>query len=403
MRTRFLAIAALSWLAAHCGGSDHDADPAAALPAVPVQVEKARLSAQPRTLNLTGTVEARTSASLSSRVMAQVSQVSINVGDRVGKGQVLLRLDSRELSAGLQSAAAAREQSEYGIREARQTLEAARAALEAAQANAQLAESTFQRFQVLHQRGSVSDQEFDEVRSRRDASQAERRRAAAMLESIRARQQQAEEAERRARAQYQQAETTLGYTEIRAPFAGIVTAKQVELGDLASPGLPLLKLESLEGFRLVADLPESLVGKVSLGQTLEVRVDALERELQGQVVEIQPAADPASRSFRIKIELPEGPGMRSGLFGRLSLPTGQDEVLSVPSSAVRRQGQLTGVFIVGPGGAARFRLVEVGAPIGSHQEILSGLSPGDLVVLDPPRELRDGSPVSVAAQPEVQR
>jgi RND family efflux transporter MFP subunit len=203
----------------------------------------------------------------------------------------------------------------------------------------------------------------------------------------------AEARQKVAAATLAEAKTLLGYARVTAPFDGVVTRKLADVGDLAMPGKALLEIESPLGLRFEADLPDALIDSVSIGQTMTVRVSGSDRELQGTVGEIAPVADPASRTFRVKLDLPEADGLRSGRFGRVAVPLAETEILAVPAAAVTRRGQLEGVFVVREG-RAWLRLVKTGPRLGEVVVLLSGVDPGENLVAEVPEGLRDGQPVT---------
>jgi RND family efflux transporter MFP subunit len=168
----------------------------------------------------------------------------------------------------------------------------------------------------------------------------------------------------------------------------------VEPGDLAVPGQPLLVLDDPRAYRLEALVGESAVGRVRLGQTVPVVVDSLGRPLEGRVAEIIPAADPASRTVTVKLDLPADPGLRSGLFGRARFPAGERQALLVPASALVERGQLTAAYVVDGHDIARLRLVTAGARHADRVEILSGLEAGERLVVEGAPRVSDGSRVA---------
>ena len=159
------------------------------------------------------------------------------------------------------------------------------------------------------------------------------------------------------------------------------------------PGQPLLVLDDPRAYRLEAEVGESAVGGVRLGQRVPVVLDSLGRSLEGRVVEIIPAADPASRTVTVKLDLPGDPGLRSGLFGRARFPAGERQALLVPISALTERGQLTAVYVVDGQNIARLRLVTAGARHADRVEILSGLAAGERIVVEGAARVTDGSPV----------
>lgn len=226
------------------------------------------------------------------------------------------------------------------------------------------------RYQMLYDKKSVSPQEYDEVKTRLAAAKARRDAAHA--------------GRAQAEAGVAAAKTAVGYTTIRAPFDGVVTTKLVDPGAMAAPGVPLLVVEDPSRFRLEVQVDESQIGLVRLGASVPVLIDALgPQRISGKVVEIVPAADPSSRSFTVKIELPSKPAVRSGLFGRARFPRGERQAILVPQSAVVHRGQLDGVYVVGTNDLADLRYVTLGRLDGDEVEILSGLSGGERIVAEP--------------------
>ena len=317
---------------------------------------KAGHGAVPNWLEAVGTVQAAQSSRLSSQVMGYVTAVNVHVGDRVRRGQVLARIDDTQPRAALDRANAA--------------VLAAEKETAAAEADHELAEATLRRYQALLDKKSVSPQEFDEVKARQQGALARREMARAGVEQ--------------AKAAQAQARTQLDYTEIRAPFDGVVTDKPVDPGVLASPGLLLVTVEDTSHYRLEASVDESEIGLARLGGTVDTTLDALPgKQFSARVAEIVPAADPASRSFTVKLELPPNPAIRSGLFGRAHFPRGQRQALTVPRPAIVDRGQLQGVYVVGQDKVANLRYVTLGKSLGEQVEILSGLEGGEQVVANP--------------------
>jgi RND family efflux transporter MFP subunit len=182
------------------------------------------------------------------------------------------------------------------------------------------------------------------------------------------------------------------YAKIPAPFDGVVVRKLADEGDLAMPGKPLLELEGRSGLRLVADVPGLLAGHVLPDAKLAVRVDTVPDAIMGTVAEISPAADPASRTVRMKVDLPETAGVRSGQFGRLAVPVSEGTFLFVPPPSLVRRGQLEILFVAAEG-KAQMRLVRTGKQTAQGIEILAGLTPGEAVVIEGAALLRDGQPL----------
>jgi RND family efflux transporter MFP subunit len=254
-------------------------------------------------------------------------------------------------------------------------------------ANLDLARSTFGRMEELASRKSISSQEFDEASARLKSAQAGYEMARSRRGQVDSRLAQVEE-------EIRAAKITRDYARIAAPFAGVVTAKSVEPGNLAAPGAPLLTIEREGAYRLEAAVEESKLPVVKTGQNVEVGLEALDRRLAARVSEIGPAVDAASRTYTVKIDLPAVANLRSGMFGRAWFPMRARQVLAVPSAALVERGQLQSVFVVEQG-AARMRLVTTGKRAAGAVEVLSGLSQGENVVSPVPAALADGAPVQV--------
>jgi RND family efflux transporter MFP subunit len=310
----------------------------------------------PDLLEAVGTVQAAQTSDLASQMMGTIVEVSAHAGDRVRRGQVLAVIDDSQPRAAVERATAG------GT--------AAQQQLVATDSDLALAESTLKRYQTLYERKALSPQEFDEVKARQQAALARRDMAKA--------------GQAQAQAALSQARTFLDYTRIRAPFDGIVTEKKADSGTLASPGMPIFTVEDVRRYRLEATVNENDLRYVRTGQQVSVVIDALDNVvLKGKVVQIVPAADPASRTFLVKIELPADARLRSGLFGRAQFSRGERQALLIPGTAVVERGQLQGVFVLDQNKVASLRYITLGKPSGAEVEVLAGLQDGERIVAKP--------------------
>jgi len=301
----------------------------------------AQITQQPFYYEAVGTVTARTASTISSKLMGLVRAVHVQEGDVIKKGDLLVTIDSRQVSAQLESA----------------------------QANAEAAAKEFRRYQQLLLEQSASQQEFDRA-------QARHREAQAAVAAARVSQKDA---------------------KVRAPYDGRVVAKMVNPGDLASPGTPFLTVEQEGLFCTDLVLPERHIQAVKLGMEVKVVVPALDRrEITGEVGRIVPTADARSRSFQVKVSMPSGLDLKSGMFARVAIPLGGSGMLLIPQTAIEEQGQLTGVYIVDDDQVARLRLVRTGKSFEAQVEIVSGLKPGQRFVSSIPLNLKDGVQVETA-------
>jgi RND family efflux transporter MFP subunit len=374
----FFVLISLSWLTS-CGREQpHSA--AASAPPVPVQTVAAAIQEWPAVYEATGTVRARTAATISSKVMGYVQQVNFQVGERVREGQELVTLDARDLEANQRRA-------EAGHAEVQSAIPEADNAVAAAKANLDLAQATFKRMAELAAKKSISTQEFDETTAKLKSAQANYEMARSRRAQLDSKMAQAEE-------EVRAATVMRNYARIAAPFAGVVTARSVEPGNLASPGMPLLIIERDGVYRLEASVDESRVPAVRLGQTVQVALEALDKTLNARVSEIVPAVDAASRAYTVKIDLPPVPQLRSGMFGRALFPLGSRKLVAVPRAALQERGQLVSVFVA-EDGAARTRLVTTGQRSQDFIEVLSGLSAGEKLIQPVPQGLVDGARIEV--------
>lgn len=339
MDQTFATCLVLVLAAASDGCAVEPARAASSEPAQRVEVVHAERGERPIVTEVVGSVRAVRSTTMAALISGTVVEIHAGLGSSVRAGQVLVKLSVPEIAA----------------------------RLEQTRAVAALATVERDRAVSLRSRAVISGAEYDAAISQSSVAEARRAEAMAMAD----------------------------HAVLRAPFTGVVAAKLANVGDTALPGQPLLILESPAAFRFEAQVPEAVAaGGVALGAPVPVRLDGLDRDIQGTIAEIQPAADEATRTRLIKVALPALPGLRSGRFGRLLLATGAAASVSVPADAVVRRGQLESVFVVSSG-IARLRLVRSGREHDGRLEIASGLSGDEPIVLAGAAALVDGQRVEV--------
>lgn len=352
--------------------------------AVTASVAVAEISTRPFIYEAVGTVGPRSASTLSGKLMGTIDDVKVKVGDRVKKGDILVVIDKRQVAAGLN-------QAEAGLSEARRGLEAAVSAQDTARSSADLAKATFERYQRLLAEESVSQQEYDEVNARFEQASSSYKQTQAMVAAAKSRIRQAE-------AGLASAEVSRKDVVVRVPYDGVVTAKLVEVGDLASPGTPFLRLETTGVYEVRLILPEAYIDAISESQEVGVRIPAIgNAQLDGTVVTIAPTADQRSRTFQVKVLLGTIDNIRSGMFARVAIPVGEAGSLIIPKTALVHQGQLTGIYVVDEARAAHFRLIRTGRSIGEGVEVISGLKSGQRFVVEPPSGLMTGARVEVTS------
>ena len=312
--------------------------PTASLPTVTVRAQTIERRQNVATEEVVGTVRAKLHSVIEAKVSGTIARMVVVPGQRVRRGEVLASIEAREVEARLEQALAVRQQSE----------------------------SDLTRYASLLAQKIVAQSDYD-------AAKAKFRVADAAVTEAR---------------------TLLGYTKVDAPFDGTITRKLADVGDLAGPGKPLLEMEDSHTLRLEADVPEAAVGTLALGDRLPVRLSAMQADLEGVVSEIAPAADPGSRTFLVKLDLPATPSLRAGQFGRVAIPVGGTSALRVPASAVVVRGQMELVFVVGEG-KARLRIVKTGKRIGDEVELVSGVDAGESLVVENASALVDGQPLQL--------
>jgi len=351
-----IALASLAVLPALLLGCSRQPAPAAAAPATErAQLVRATGTQEPQLIQTAGTLHAQQTAVVSAQIPGRIREVLVQAGDRVRPGQLLVTLDDAAMQSAVSQAAAGELVAE------KQQM--------AAQSDASLAAGTLARYQILKEQKSVSPQEFDEVEKRAEAAQL---RAASDTAQI----EQAKAAVSGARAQ-------LAYATLHAPFGGVITARLADPGTLATPGLPLLQIDRDGPLQFYTTVDESLIATVRIGMKIPVSIDGAATPLGGTVAEIVPAADPASRSFLVKLALPLAPTFRAGMYGTAAIAGGTKAMIVAPGSAIVLRGSLPCVYALDVNGIAQLRYVTLGSRHGGQVEILSGVAAGESLVNDP--------------------
>jgi membrane fusion protein (multidrug efflux system) len=286
-----------------------------------------------------GTVTARETTKVSSRIMAVITNVNAAAGDQVKEGQPLFVLDSRDGQARLSQA-----------REAATSAEAAlqRASLDAG------------RIERLYNKEAATKQEYD-------GAQATLKMAQAGLDA--------------AKATVREAEVNLSFTTVKAPAGGRVIDRFADPGDMAVPGQPLMTIYVPSSLRLEVSVPDQLRSRVNLGDKLTASFDTDNSRFEGQVAEIVPASDASSRSFTMRVTIPPTVTAYPGMYGRIWIPVGSTQIVVIPPEAIQYVGQLEMANVV-KDGSAQTRLIKTGQTYPEGVEILSGLSSGEQVALN---------------------
>ncbi len=383
---KLISVIAAALAAASCGVHDTSSRTPVGNP-IDVQLAVAAVKDVPRAFETGGIIRARTTATLVSRIVAEVQDVLVRPGDHVRAGQTLVRLDARDLQAGQARA-------EAGLAAAEQAVRAATTAKDGAEAGLALATATHRRVGELRAKNSATPHELDQAVSGLRGAEAQAQGALATV-------RQAEAGAEAARAALKSANVALSWASITAPFDGMVTEKLVEPGNMAAPGVPLMTIEDTKGFRLEVKVDEARAASIDRAKPVAVALEPAAVEaargpvpaLAGTISEFARTLDPGSHAYVVKIELPEGSDLRSGMFGRARFAGPGGQSLVVPTSAVMRRGQIASVFVVGPDNRATLRMVQLGGSFDAEEEVVAGLEAGERVVANPPAILVDGVPV----------
>ena len=338
IRRNFLVAALLLALTA-CGSEP----PQAGLPPLPaLQTVVARAADDTHGRSWDGVVEAVQQAVLTAQTSGRVVAVDVDVNDRVVAGQVLLRLSAVEQQAGANTA---------------------RAQLRAAEAAAVEAEANYRRFAALAADRYVSRAQIDQARASRDSANAARDAA---------------------RAQLAQAGQQADYTVVRAPYAGIVSAREVEPGESVAPGQDLLSVYAPGALRIQVQVPQSDVAGIRAANRARI-VLGDGRILDAAQVIVYPAADPSTHSVAVRVMLPDtADAPQPGVTAKVVFPiAGDTGLVRLPAAAVVQRGELSAVYVLATGNRLVLRQVRLGRRIGDEFEIVAGIKAGEKVALDP--------------------
>ena len=304
--------------------------------------------AAPRQFISTGSVVSDQRIEISSRLSGYVRQLKVKEGDKVQAGALLAQMDAADV--------------EGAIRQAQAAVSAALAAQKDAQTD-------LQRFQKLYQQNSISESDLRKAQLRLDSTT---------------------EAHNQAQAELGTAVAQRDYSSIRSPFAASVVALNVRAGDMLVPGEPILTLESNSALIFETFIPEQRVGLIDIGMPVQLQLDALSHPLTSAVIRIVRSGDPVTRSYPVKISVPENADLMPGMFGRALFELGQTDNILLPRSAVVERGGLKGVFVVDKDDLAHFRWLRLGREWPAQVEVIAGLQQDEQVVASPAASLKEG-------------
>lgn len=321
---------------------------------VSVTLTQATLKDYPMQYSFSGRLEAGKQSNLSTRIMGQVEQINARPGQRVNRGDILLRIRNQDILA-------KKAQVEAGMIEAQSAYDNAKKDLD--------------RFEALYKSKSTSDKEMDDIRTRYQMAKARLTATEQMQNEV---------------------GENLLYSTLRAPYSGVITGKFVQEGDMANPGMPLLSIENPEQWQVIARIPEEDISRITLNDPVKVHLNALEGlVVDGIIAEINPSSANTGPQFEAKIVLSSLPHnssrLYSGIYATIDYAKGTRPLLLVPVKSLISRGQLTGLYTVGQEGTALLRWIRTGKAYGDSVEVLSGLTDGEKYILSSEDRLYDGA------------
>ena len=349
-------FATLSLMITSCG-SDEKKITANNSDSIAVKVNQVQQKDSVSFLSVSGKVQASKSADLSTRIMGFVDKVHVNVGDKVAKGQLLISINNTDLEA------------------------------KKAQVNASItqakavfinAEKNYNRFQTLYKSNSVTQKEMDDMTANYQMAKAGLEAAHQLKNEV---------------------NSQFVYSNIIAPFSGVITSRNIENGDMAKPGMPLISLENQNGFEVIAMVPESEITTIKNGTEVQVLVKSLNSTIKGKVKEVSSSAKNSGGQYLVKVNLEKAnSSVLSGMFATVQFPTESKtntSMVLISKEALISNGQLQGVYTVSQSNTALLRWLRLGRTFGNQVEVLSGLSQDESYIISSKGKLYNGIKVTI--------
>ena len=351
-----IAIFTTSLLITSCGSEEKKAA-VDTTPTIAVKVSKVAVNSNTPFLSVSGKIEATNSADLSTRMMGYVKNVHVNVGDKVRKGQLLVSINNTDLQA-------KKGQVNAGITQAKTAFTNA--------------EKNYNRFKNLYESKSVTQKEMDDMTANYQMAKAGLESANQMKNEINAQ---------------------FAYSNITAPFSGVITSKNIEVGDMANPGMPLISLEAPDEFEVIAMVPETEISQIKKGTTVNILVKSMDKTLKGKVTEVSTSAKNTGGQYLVKINLDKTEvSILSGMFATVQFPVERktaSELVLIPTDAIVTNGQLSGVYTVSESNTALLRWLRLGRTYGNNVAVLSGLNADESYIVSAEGKLFNGAKISI--------
>ncbi|TXE16759.1 efflux RND transporter periplasmic adaptor subunit [Psychroserpens burtonensis] len=354
--TYIIAVITFALFMMNCG-SDEKKLGVDNTPAISVKTSEVEVNGDSPFLSVSGKIQATNSADLSTRMMGYVNKVHVNVGDKVSEGQLLVSINNSALQA-------KRAQVNAGITEAT-----------AAFSNAQ---KDYNRFKNLFTDNSASQKEMDDM--------------TANFEMAKARLEAANQMKNEVNSQF-------AYSNIKAPFNGVVTSQNIDAGDMANPGMPLISIETPGDFEVIAMVPETEISEINEGSIVDVLVKSINQTIKGKVIEVSTSSKNTGGQYLVKIDLDKtDANILSGMFTTVQFPVerkAKTEMVLIPTAAIVTNGQLSGVYTVSQTNTALLRWLRLGRTFGNQVEVLSGLNSNEAYIISAEGKLFNGAKVSI--------
>lgn len=327
---------------------------------IEVSVAKPQLQEGAVYISASGRVESKETALLSTRMMGRIQRIYVDIGDVVQKGQLLYVIDAADISA-----------------------KSAQVNAQIAQAEAafQNAQKDYERYQALFKENSATQKELENMQLQYTVAKNQ-------LEA-------AKEAQNEVAA-------NMNYAKVKAPFSGVITQKMMNDGNLARPGMPILAMEGEQGLRIKASVSEQEIGKLQVGDTAQISIDAIRQSLNGQVTRVSSSSANSGGQYTIEVSLPKTvqKEVKSGMYAHISIMTKsalleEDKRVLIPSRALIYKDDLQGIYTVSSKGTALLRWLRIGKTYGESVEVLSGLTSGETYILETKGRIYNGAPVKI--------
>ncbi len=351
-----LTLTTVSLFLTSCGSEDKKTVTDNTL-AIAVKTSQVETSGNSPFLSVSGKIQAVNSADLSTRMMGYVDKVHVNVGDKVRKGQLLVSINNSDLQAKRAQVNAGITQATVGFNNAKKD---------------------YNRFKNLFADNSASQKEMDDITANYEMAKAQLESAKQMKNEINAQ---------------------FAYSNITAPFSGTVTSKNVETGNMANPGVPLISIETPGNFEVMAMVPETEISEIENGSSVDVLVKSINKTIKGKVTEVSTSAKNTGGQYLVKIDLEKtDANILSGMFTTVQFPVerkAKSELVLIPTEAIITNGQLSGIYTVSQSNTAILRWLRLGRTFGDQVEVLSGLNSDEAYIVSAEGKLFNGAKITI--------